>query len=126
MSERERLVEMLIKIPKCFLSSTDCTGCEYRESEHCWEDRTADAILENGAIVPPCKMDDKLYTVIYDDVPKEWYISEDIIGEVGKTGLFVSLGAGLFEYIAYAQIGKDYFLNREDAEKALEVQNEKQ
>ena len=107
MTERERLIELIKK-------------AKAKTEIFFFTDTLADFLIKKGVIVPPCKMDDKLYTVIYDDVLKEWYISEDIIGEVGKTGLFVSLDAGFFEYIPYSKIGKDYFLNREDAEKALE------
>lgn len=112
MTERERLIELLLKVD--YALSTD--GRDASDSA----EFIADYLLAKGVFAPPCKIGDKLYTVIYDNVPKKWYIAEDNISEVGKKGLSISLDAGFFDYIPYSEIGKDYFLNREEAEKALE------
>lgn len=116
MTERERLIELLRKDAAC--DTADCEKCLTKKN--CYQILTADYLLEKGVIVPRCKIGDKLYTLIYDNVPKEWYIAEEPITEVGKKGLFISLDAGFFDYIPYLELGKDYFLNKEEAEKALE------
>jgi hypothetical protein len=62
---RDRLIE-LIDIeydgePNCLLceeASDKCQKCEHR-----WEYKLADHLIENGVIVPPCKVGDTVYCV---------------------------------------------------------------
>ena len=75
--ERTRLVELLTVInedatltcPRYSTESTleDCKGCRYdKEDGSCdYVEREADYLLANGAIVPPCKVGDKVYVVDY-------------------------------------------------------------
>ena len=70
---KERLVELLraidkdatITCPRYSSESTlaDCKGCQYdKEDGSCdYAEREADYLLENGVIVPPCKVGDVVY-----------------------------------------------------------------
>lgn len=75
----------------------------------------ADYLLENGVIVPPCKVGDDL-----------WYIDENNEVNVQKNGIrkIVYCGDGKFGVLDkdgyYDDIGTKYaYLSREEAEKAL-------
>ena len=89
----------------------------------------ADYLLANGVIVLPCKVGEKIYVVIYDDVIEEWYIAEERVAEVGTRGVFTNANAepkeGDFLYFPYESCGKqidnEYVCyTREEAERALE------
>ena len=82
-----------------------------------WAGEITDYLLENGVIVPPCKVGDKIYQVVYWEGCKtvsEWEIEklEVYVDEVG----FVDDSDN---WIAFDDIGKTVFLTREEAEQAL-------
>ena len=83
----------------------------------------ADILLENGAIIPPCKVGDKVYLFI--DWGYEIEIEEKEVGAISIQGtndsskeLWEDFRGGLIG--TFADIGKTVFLTREDAEKALQ------
>jgi hypothetical protein len=79
----------------------------------------ADYLLDNGVIVPPCKVGDTVYSIVEG-------ISFVLVGEVyeyvvGREHfVFRSTRKGYFT-LAFTEIdiGKTVFLTREEAEKAL-------
>ena len=54
-ADRERLIETL-KIDPCPSPYLCGENCKYANLERCYEERTADLLLEHGIIVPPCKV----------------------------------------------------------------------
>lgn len=84
----------------------------------------ADYLLDNGVIVPPCKVGDKVY-IIDEDYDTE--CDEPCVVEVGvlmlfvgKHGIAVDLSLPLgFRLNTMAMVGKNVFLTSEEAEKAL-------
>lgn len=67
---RDRLIELLDYLREhpektCphFNSKTMCRGCKYEELDDCYSSRKADYLIENGVIVPPCKVGDKVYVI---------------------------------------------------------------
>ena len=58
MTERERLVELL-KSDSCESPMLCDPNCKYASLKRCYEERTADYLLENGVIVPPVKMGER-------------------------------------------------------------------
>lgn len=85
--------------------------------------RTAIALAaaETGEVHPmPCKIGDKVYTVLYDDVTDEHIVEELTVTEVGINGIFVSAalvaGDDYGEYLPYSDLGDEWFLGKEDAE----------
>ena len=100
---RDRLIELL--------------GCEGNAISVYDFETVADYMLENGVIVPPCKVGDKIYRVVYWKGCKtvsEWELVklEVYVDEVG----FVDDSDN---WIAFDEIGKTVFLTKEEAEQAL-------
>ena len=110
---RERLIELI---------QTSVGGC----ARHCAE-VIADYLLENGVVVPPCKVGDTVYIVdrTSDSVvsgiitrfeynlyttPKEWITVDSNELWYGKTEIRNRIDL---------LIGKTVFLSREEAERAL-------
>lgn len=113
---RDRLVELISDMENELLRSYPYTTDEYRIA--C----LADHLIENGAILPPCKVGDTLYDIsefvngcsypeIYEYTCEYITIFKDKDGET------------VFEIDAinfhFNDFGKTVFLTREDAEKAL-------
>lgn len=68
----------------------------------------------------PCKIGDKVYTVLYDDVTDEHIVEELTVTEVGINGIFVSAyrvaGYDYGDYLPYSDLGDEWFFGKEDAE----------
>lgn len=66
----------------------------------------------------PCKVGDILYCVIEDEREEDGYfISEELIVEVGTRGIWLSsvIGEDSIDcFISYDEFGKNVFLNKED------------
>ena len=58
MTEREKLIELL-KNDSCKSPMLCDPNCKYANLERCYEERTADYLLENGVIVPPVKVGER-------------------------------------------------------------------
>lgn len=114
MTERERLIELLNEI-RCFNSVYDA----------------ADYLLQNGVIVPPCKIGDKIYVIpskanwrinnMYESMKKANRIYEQTVKEIHiyQSGYTVSACEGA-QHQPGALYGETWFLTRGEAEKALE------
>ena len=112
-ADRERLIEIL-KLGSCPSPYLCDENCKYANLERCYEERTADLLLEHGVIVPPCKVGDRVYR------------PSDCLGVVQ----FVIISFNIYEsemfftddsenIIYLSDIGKTVFLTREEAERAL-------
>lgn len=55
MNEREKLIELL-KSDSCESPMLCDPNCKYASLKRCYEERTADYLLENGVIVPGVKV----------------------------------------------------------------------
>jgi hypothetical protein len=78
------------------------------------------AAAETGEVQPvPCKIGDKVYSVLYDDVTDQHIVEELTVTEVGINGIFVSalcFAADDFrDYLPYADLGDEWYLGKEDA-----------
>ena len=84
----------------------------------------ADDLLANGAILPPCKVGDKVYDIctIFDEstLKPKTIIKPRIIDFVSKVG-FIIESKGLV--IGEKDFGNKIFLTKEEAEKALAERN---
>ena len=90
----------------------------------------ADHLLENGVIVPPCKVGDTVYVIIDMDNPARRMLECKVISiSVEETSIhfqFQTVKKYLYRYGSFNidDIGKTVFLTKEQAEKALaEVAN---
>jgi hypothetical protein len=127
MTERERLINLLKSPHKAEqLRQMGVSIGNYEDD--CIEAMVADFLLAKGVIVPPCKVGDTVYTVIFKS---KFIRSDKVVGfHLGK---FPTLrGHARKEYLVcynihtyslshidIAQIGKTVFLTKEEAEKAL-------
>lgn len=125
MTERERLIELLNHKYDHF-----CDQCGVNKDSH-YTESLADYLLENGVIVPPCKVGDVVYFLLEDNFPvRKWYISEETVTEVCSKGIFTSSyyppRDDLGNYSSYDLLGEEIFLTREAAEakQALKARDE--
>ena len=106
MTQREKLIELLENAPAAPNGERNVASI-------------ADHLLENGIIVPPCKVGDTLYSIV--EGIDQIFVGEVYEGFFGRYGIaFRSTRKG---YLALSfteeDIGKTVFLSREEAEKAL-------
>ena len=119
MTERERLIELL-KSDSCESPMLCDPNCKYASLKRCYEERTADYLLENGVIVPPVKVGDTVY--IFE---RGSYIIP-ICGK-GKPHWEIKIEKCSFKYwlLDNHKFGVNMFFTREEAEKALEESEQK-
>ena len=116
MNERERLIELLMQgdIAAAKQGVFNCCMCK-REAEI-----LADYLLENGVIVPPCKVGDMVY--IFE---RGNYIIP-LCGQ-GKPHWEIKIEKCSFKYwlLDNHKFGENMFFTREEAEKALKEREQK-
>lgn len=109
MTERERLYELIVDTENKFYSETPC-GTDTARIE-----KTVEHLIENGVILPPCKIGDEVYRVIKRC--GEWQILPCIVKGItyrgGEWWDIVVVGHD-------SMLGSTVFLTREEAESALE------
>lgn len=121
MSERERLIELLMQgdIAAAKQGVFNCCMCR-REAE-----TIADYLLENGVIVPPVQVG---ATVYYTDSYRHLIKPLEIFGFDCTKRIckyYCSGGDYTPAWFNPAEIGKTVFLTREEAEKALRESEQK-
>ena len=118
---RDRLIELLNKKYDHF-----CDQCGVNKDSH-YTESLADYLLENGVIVPPCKVGDVIFFV---DMVCNEEGEEELGMSIGKVVSFSIQKEGLWMYCRYEdgltywhlvddELGKTVFLTKEEAEKAL-------
>ena len=121
MTERERLIEIL-KLGSCPSPYLCDENCKYANLERCYEERTADLLLEHGVVLLPCKVGDRLYEVTGRKTVSVYKVkairvelfSLFIEWDIVEGFVWQSLSG-----INADEIGKTVFLTREEAERAL-------
>ena len=99
MTPKERLIELIMD---------SVGGCARN-----WAEVTADHLLKNGIIVPPCKVGDTVY-YFYKDGGKVYEGEVTSFVYVSDTKSFSIHCDGV-----YGRYGRYFFLTREEAEQAL-------
>lgn len=118
MTERERLIELLIQ-GELNADKKGFFNCSQSKQK---AEIIVDYLIENGVIVPPCKVGDTIYVSMCKQVfPfNVTSINTDEVGTIIKA----MHGLRLL-YMFYSEdIGKTVFLTREEAEKALKEREE--
>lgn len=116
-SERKRLVELLkheCDVDGRYDGEGNCPGCKYNGMEDCSLQELADHLLNNGIVVPPCKVGQTVY--IITEVSKTIW-EGTVIGIwqcASNTAIITEIGT-----IHNDSLGKTVFLTREEAEKML-------
>lgn len=131
MTQREKLVELVedsINKWDFYLYHFDDERLyddESEEKKKSFEEFISDYLLENGVIVPPCKVGDTAWLVFSPKYPAnpadkgKWYMTEDGVQRIicGVKGL--SIETWNMGTISAKEIGKKLFFTKEEAEKAL-------
>lgn len=117
---RDRLIELIKQGDKTFADKY--TGKVMSHIDEIY-DFVADYLLSNGVIVPPCKVEDKVYVVDYTrlgDMIFECTV-EEISHFTCRTYYHLDWGLHIPRFKACHEncFGKTVFLTREEAEKAL-------
>ena len=121
MTDRERLIEIL-KLGSCPSPYLCDENCKYANLERCYEERTADLLLEHGVVLLPCKVGDRLYEVTGRKTVSVYKVkairvelfSLFIEWDIVEGFVWQSLSG-----INADEIGKTVFFTREEAERAL-------
>ena len=124
-AERKRLVEL----KRQFVENFDCGDCqpENEKCRKCLSEKEADHLLDNGIVVPPVKVGDKVYvTDMYENIAKVTectVLGYDAIDENG-IGIMEYKPCEYVPYISSVScfvddIGKTVFLTREEAEAKI-------
>jgi hypothetical protein len=117
---RNRLIELLRTIPPS--KTTNVVG-RMQGKRYTLLSEVADYLLANGVIVPPCKIGDMVYIIdegdgeCADDYVLGVKVLQFFINENG-IALDLKLPLGM-RLNTWAVIGKNVFLTKEEAEKAL-------
>ena len=119
---RERLIKMCENLILSCKSSL-CADCEHNKIDYpdCMSAHFADYLLDNGVIVPPCKVGDKVYVIFKNEIYKATVFSMKI--ETEDDHYLTLIKVNVFDKISMFKVfifGKTVFLTREEAEKALQ------
>jgi hypothetical protein len=126
----DRLIELLKQADdKC--DYTSCGDCSRFSTEHdCFIGLTADHLIENGVIVPPCKVGDTVYwlnfynhLMLYRDKYYEAEVVRIVVTRFGVSCVIRVRGENATYEIPYVEFGKNVFLTREEAEQAMKGEN---
>ena len=122
MTERERLVKLL-KSDSCESPMLCDPNCKYASLKRCYEERTADYLLENGVIVPPVKVGDTFFYLYFSDDEKKYQIDELKVLDVSTKKVFIN---EFGDTIGIDEFGTTAFINYTAAKEAVErLNNEK-
>jgi hypothetical protein len=119
---RDRLIELLRNAPK-----TDTVYGDVKLPHPVQTLRTiVDHLLAAGVIVPPCKVWDTVFYLTSVDTEKELNLADVLCGfvqSVAFDGRNIWIAAkytnGLYYHHNAQDIGRDVFLTREEAERAI-------
>lgn len=111
MTEREKLVNLLFEWGN-------------KENDGVRAESIADYLLENGVIVPPCKVGDTVYCIIkgFSGVMRGRVCSFILTDK--KTTIHCAIDGYFGQDFPYCEFGKTVFLTKEEAEQALRKEDE--
>lgn len=119
MTERERLYELILEAENKFFRETPC-GTDSSRIE-----KTVEHLLANGVLLPPCKVGQTVYFMLYDEICEAKVIFIEI-NFFTNPQIWISLEYyspmfGTYEYKSRVDLmlGKTVFLTREQAEDAI-------
>ena len=119
MTERERLIELLRNAEVEELEAIKMNPFTYSST-----DFTAEYLLANGVIVPPCKPGDYIYEICERRKNGEWQkvvverLVRSISVGIGGTA-WAQCGTTITVFLGENSLNKTVFLTREEAERAL-------
>ena len=121
---RDRLIELIINADtydsyECKLCNKDDDACDC-----CYAEKLADKLLANGVIVPPVLVGQTIYFLggISGKSIKSATVEEIIINDDGVRDLLVTTENG----VTFEDSIETFYLTREEAERALKKESEKE
>ena len=121
---RDRLVELIKQADKECNRRAVCTGCKaYGKGKGCFFELVADHLIENGVIVPPCKVGDKTFLLL-EETNGDYDIVESKCVRITDSGygkyysMSINCRAMTLE-CGICDFGKGVFLTKEEAEQKL-------
>lgn len=100
MNERERLIELM----------------EQATNGSCHVEDVADYLLENGVVVPICKIGDTVYVIWFSDDSQSYKMAEHTVVDISTKYIWLEEEE---LYYPLTAIGEEVFLSEEEAEQAL-------
>ena len=137
---RDRLVELLLGIIPCNAESCSavCDGrCqEFDDLDRCQIGQLADHLIANGVLLPPCKVGDMVYCIMFQPafqpafqtVDCKLHVEKGFVKEFRITNETLCVNIVDCEHIKYANLninvpydafGKTVFFTKEQAEQKL-------
>ena len=125
---RDRLLELIFQgDEKC--SEQDCRDCKHHGNEFCGFEHIANYLIENGVVVPPCKVGETVYYIHetywdknYKDYIDTKELKEDVVQIVEcpelKTNLMLEVKE--FDWDLFNNwLNGEIFLTKAEAEQKL-------
>lgn len=114
---RDRLIELIDGFGDDIAFCDICDRPE-EDCEACKNEQLAEYLIENGAIIPPCKVGDTVYKCHTVNLKPNGEITKRTIKQITFSAFTVT-DDGASGWFDIDDIGKTVFLTREDAEKSL-------
>lgn len=122
----EKLIELLKPYMNKFPCENESGSCEFVKCEECRGRELAEKLIENGVILPPCKVGDTVWLVFTPKHPAnpsdkgKWFMVQDGVQRLLYGAKGISVETWNMGTYAKSRIGDTVFLTREDAEAELE------
>ena len=125
MTERERLIELL-KSDSCESPMLCEPNCKYANLERCYEERTADYLLESGVRVPPVVVGATVYEfrhkAIYNGRRADSGIdTKRMLKMAVSRGDDIYISAKPYAKSDFLRLGNTIFLTLEEADEELQL-----
>ena len=127
MNDRDRLIELIADIQNDFEKwCVECAEDGHKDHQPLGE-YLADKLLQNGVIVPPCKVGDTVYMIFENEIRELRVISLSYLfsSSFNHFNLHTENSRGAVLSYEMKDIGKTVFLTKEEAEKALAERSKK-
>lgn len=115
MTDRDKLIKLIADIQNDFADwCAECAEDGYK-SHQPFEEYFADKLLQNGVILPPCKVG-QIVWLVRDGKIEETTVEKIVLKD---GGLYLKLLCNSFYETTCRSIGKTVFLTKEEALKKL-------
>lgn len=120
MTDRDRLIELVDKAKEEYANDV---------TDHTETDYIVESLLNEGVIVPPCKVGDTVYYFVDINIPQRLMLESRIyhieITEITMKFYFHTVKKCQYRYghFDFNDIGKTVFLTKEEAEEKLKECN---
>ena len=119
---RDRLIRLIDQADEECKHTKDCKICSGNgKGSQCMNYHIADDLIANGVVVPPCKIRTKIYKIVLGKI-YEYEVASYTVDAEGFSFIHLAYVEGNTIYgvtHSIEEFNKQYYLAREDAERAL-------